>query len=92
MHQPKIEFDTKIYQSKVQTQYKIINPPKERKKIERERVFTFLCGLNMDWIEREKQIFIVNKMERKRVQIKMKMKEWMNCNVYRVVGRLKKTG
>ena len=22
----------------------------------------------------------------------MKMKEWMNCNVYRVVGRLKKKG
>ena len=45
--------------------------PKERKRErERERVFTFLCGeIWIEW-EREKKIFIVNKMGRRRVKIK----------------------
>ena len=49
MHNPKVETKKKketkkIHQSKIELQERIY----ER---ERERVFTFLCEQNMDWVE-----------------------------------------
>ena len=49
---------------------------------ERERVFTFLCEQNMDWME--------EKMRRKKVKIKERWREGKILRLrYRVMGRYK---
>ena len=88
MHQPKVEFNKKqIHQPKLDVQQRIKNLPKESQR-EREREFTFLCG--KIWIEwkREKKIFIVNKIRRRRVKMK---RRWRDKRIVRlrywVVGK-----
>ena len=79
MHQPKVEFNKNILQPKLDVQQRIKNSERER---EREREYSLICvgKIQREW-KREKQIFIVKKMERRRVKIKRNMKGWKNCKV-----------
>ena len=56
------EFKTKIHYPTMETQERIINPPKKKKKLwERERELTYSGVGNMDWM-RDNNLFLVKKM------------------------------
>ena len=79
MHQSKVEFNKKkINQPKLDVQQRIKNSPKERKKIQRERVFTCLCRQNIDSMEERKKNIYSKKNGEKKIQDKRNMKGWRN--------------
>ena len=83
MHQPKVVFNKKILQPKLDVQQRIKNSPKERRERERERerVCTYLCGQNIDKMEERKENIYSKKNEKKKSQNKRNMKGWRNCKI-----------
>ena len=86
MHQPKVEFNKKILQPKLDVQQRIKNSSKERREI--ESILSPVC-VGTIWIEwkREKQLFIVKKRGRRRVKIKGIWRDGRIIRLrYKVVG------